>query len=126
MVKLTAKQSLFIDEYMVDKNATAAAVRAGYSKRSANNIGPANLLNPIIKGEIDKRLMKMSQDAGITAEYVLNGFKTIAERCMSDDNFDPSGANKSLEMLGKYLKLFTDNVNVSATVAVKIVDDVNE
>lgn len=125
-MKLTAKQASFVDEYMVDKNATAAAIRAGYSEKTAYSIGNENLSKPEIKVEIDKRLAKLSENTGITAEYVLNGFKTIAERCMADDTFDPSGANKSLEMLGKYLKLFTDNVNVNATVAVKIVDDINE
>ena len=123
-MKLTPKQSAFIYEYMIDKNAAAAAVRAGYSQKTAAQLASRLLTNVNIQAEVNKRLAKLSDNAQITAEYVLNGFKSVAERCMADDTFDQAGANKSLEMLGKYLKLFTDNVNVTASVSVQIVDDV--
>ena len=58
--RLTNKQAVFIDEYLIDFNATQAAIRAGYSERSANNIGPGNLLKPIISDEIERRIAERS------------------------------------------------------------------
>ncbi len=69
--ELTPKQDKFVDEYLVDLNATQAAIRAGYSKRSANNIGPGNLLKPIIQEAIQKRRLKLQQKLHITQERVL-------------------------------------------------------
>lgn len=112
-MKLTPKQELFITEYLIDSNATAAAIRAGYSKRSANNIGPDNLLKPIIKCEIEKRQKERAKNNGITAEFVLNGIKTIAQRGEKEND-----QLKAYELLGKHLKLFTDKVEMDASVNV--------
>lgn len=65
--KFTDKQIAFINEYLKCWNATEAARRAGYSERSANNIGPENLLKPIIRAEIDRRI----QEQTMTADEVL-------------------------------------------------------
>ena len=104
-MKLTPKQELFITEYLIDSNATAAAIRAGYSERSANNIGPDNLLKPIIRSEIDKRLKERAISNGITADFVLNGIKAIAV-----DGEKQNDKLKAYELLGKHLKLFTDKI----------------
>ena len=69
--ELTPKQTKFVDEYLKDLNATQAAIRAGYSKRSANNIGPGNLLKSIIQEAIQKRRLKLQQKLHITQERVL-------------------------------------------------------
>ena len=50
--KLTPKQQRFIDEYMIDLNATQAAMRAGYSSRTARQIGAENLLKPVVAAAI--------------------------------------------------------------------------
>ena len=52
MKKLTPKQERFVDEYLLDLNATQAAIRAGYSKRSARAIGAENLTKPNIQQRI--------------------------------------------------------------------------
>ena len=52
---LTQKQRRFIDEYIISGNATQAAIKAGYSKKTARKIGQENLTKPDIKAEIDKR-----------------------------------------------------------------------
>ncbi|MCY1715214.1 terminase small subunit [Caproiciproducens galactitolivorans] len=62
--RLTAKQQRFIDEYLIDLNATQAAIRAGYSEKTATSIGAENLTKPYIRTEIDKR-MKSKQDSAI-------------------------------------------------------------
>lgn len=122
--KLTAKQELFIQEYMKDQNATAAAIRAGYSERSANNIGPENLLKPIVRNEIDRRLEQRAKDNGITADYVLNSLKDIADSAEEKTN----DRIKSLELLGKHLKLFTEKVeaDVSGNMNITITGEVKE
>jgi len=51
---MTPKQRVFIAEYLIDFNATQAAIRAGYSKRTSHAIGQENLRKPIIKAEIEK------------------------------------------------------------------------
>lgn len=56
MAKLTAKQQRFCDEYLIDLNATQAAIRAGYSKRSARQIADLNMSKHDIREYIDNRL----------------------------------------------------------------------
>lgn len=56
MAKLTAKQQRFCDEYLIDLNATQAAIRAGYSEKNARNIASENLAKPNIREHIDNRL----------------------------------------------------------------------
>jgi phage terminase small subunit len=52
---MTPKQTRFIDEYLIDLNATQAAIRAGYSKKTARQMGTENLSKPYIKVELEKR-----------------------------------------------------------------------
>ncbi len=119
-MKLTSKQQLFISEYCIDSNATAAAIRSGYSKRSANNIGPGNLLKPSIRNNIDKRLQERALDNGITAQLVLNGIKDIAENGTKEGD-----KLRAYELLGKHLKLFVDRQEteiVGETIATSKID----
>lgn len=78
---LTAKQKRFCEEYMIDLNATQAALRAGYCKRSVNNIGPANLLKVGIRNEIQKLKDERSVRTQIKADSVL---KELAKIGFSD------------------------------------------
>jgi phage terminase small subunit len=61
--RMTNKQRIFIDEYLRSFNATRAAIRAGYSKKTARSIGCENLTNPDIKAEIDARLAESHMGA---------------------------------------------------------------
>lgn len=78
MAKLTAKQQMFIQEYLIDLNATQAAIRAGYSPSTAQVIGAENLSKPIIKNEIDKALAERSKRTGINQDRVLLELAKIA------------------------------------------------
>jgi phage terminase small subunit len=80
MAGLTAKQKRFIEEYLVDFNATAAARRAGYSIDTANEIGSQNLAKLSIKTEINKRLDALSMEAG----EITKRFTNLARGNMSD------------------------------------------
>lgn len=64
MARLTAKQKRFIEEYLIDMNATQAAIRAGYSPDSAKEIGCENLTKPNIKAAIDKAMAERSRRTG--------------------------------------------------------------
>lgn len=76
--KLTPKQIKFIDEYLIDLNATQAAIRAGYSKKTAQRIGSENLSKPLLQAEIQKRRNKLQTKCEITQERVLRELAAIA------------------------------------------------
>lgn len=76
--KLTPKQIKFIDEYLIDLNATQAAIRAGYSKKTAQRIGSENLSKPLLQAEIQKRQKKLQNRLEITQEKVLSELASIA------------------------------------------------
>ena len=78
MAKLTAKQKRFIEEYLIDLNATQASIRAGYSPNTAQEIGSENLSKPIIKNEIDKAIAERSRRTGINQDRVLREIAKIA------------------------------------------------
>lgn len=76
--KLRDKQAAFVREYLVDKNATQAAIRAGYSPKTARSIGEENLSKPDIRAAIDAGLADLASRVGITAERVLRERARIA------------------------------------------------
>jgi phage terminase small subunit len=123
--KMTPKKNKFVLEYLKDNNATQAAIRSGYSNKTAYSQGQRLLKNVEIKAAIDLELSKQAKRTGINADYVLNSLKEIADRCMQkvmvmemglptgEWKFDAGGATKALELLGKHLKLFTDKTDDS-------------
>ena len=75
---LTAKQERFVAEYMVDANATQAAIRAGYSRKMAQRIGSDNLQKPAVKEAVALRQREYAKRLDITAERVLTEIARIA------------------------------------------------
>lgn len=95
MAKLTDKQSMFIREYLVDFNATQAAIRAGYSKRTAGQIGHENLDKPDIAAAIEEAKAERIRRLEITSDNVLNelaklGFANILDYVTLDDEGKPT------------------------------------
>lgn len=78
MTKLTDKQKKFIDEYLVDLNATQAAIRAGYKEKAAYRTGAENLRKPQIQEEIQKRMEDRQKRTEITQDMVLQELAAIA------------------------------------------------
>ena len=78
MAKLTKKQQLFVDEYLIDLNATQAAIRAGYSPNSARQIADENLSKPDIKNTIGKALAERSKRTGVNADRIIQELAKIA------------------------------------------------
>lgn len=84
VLALNKKQKRFVEEYLIDLNATQAAIRAGYSPSTAYSIGNENLRKPEIKSEIDKAIAERSKRTGINADRILQelgklGFVNIAD-----------------------------------------------
>lgn len=75
---LTPKQQRFVAEYLIDLNATQAAIRSGYSEKTAKAIGFENLTKPAIAAEIAKRQVKMAEKLELSAEKVLRELEYLA------------------------------------------------
>jgi phage terminase small subunit len=134
--KLNPKQKRFVQEYIIDLNATQAAIRAGYSKRMAGYIGWQLLQKTLISAEIDRQLRKREERTQVDQDYVIKGLLNVHERCVQavevldkegnptgEFRFEASGANKALELLGRHLKMFTDKVEIRK---IKSLDDLQE
>ena len=91
MAKLTAKQQRFVDEYLIDLNATQAAIRAGYSPSTANEQGAQNLVKLSISNAINQPLAERSRRTGISQDRVLRELAKIAF-VNANDVIDPDSA----------------------------------
>ena len=116
MKTLTAKQQMFVKEYQVDRNATQAAIRAGYSEKTAMEQGYQLLQKTSVKEAIDKGTEELATKVDISAQDVLQSIKRIRDKAeAADKNTDALKAN---ELLGKHLKLFTDKIEQETTITV--------
>ncbi len=162
MAKLTEKQKRFVEEYLVDLNATQAYIRAGYkAKENAAAVSALKLLrNDKIQKEIQKVLKKISSKKIADVQEVMEYLTSVMRREYTENivvttseetsKYVPdakgtmrkqtikrevpqvveipaklSDANKAAELLGKRYALFSENVNLSADVGIKIVDDIS-
>ena len=75
--ELTGKQQNFVNEYLIDLNATAAAKRAGYSEKSATELGYETLTKPHVAAEIAKRRQRMIEKLEITQEMIVQELAKI-------------------------------------------------
>lgn len=125
-MKLTRKQQRFVDEYLIDLNATQAAIRAGYAPKRADAMGYENLRKPDIAAAIQASMAMRAQRTEITQDYVLKTIRDTVERCAQAEpvldrdgcptgeyKFDASAVLKGAELLGKHLKMFTDKTEVT-------------
>lgn len=137
---MNAKQKRFCDEYLIDCNATQAAIRAGYSPKTAYSIGVENLKKPELKKYIDEQLELLhnqkTADAQEVLEYltaVMRGehteqvLKLIGEGVQSVTDIDVSAKErlKAAELIGKRYGMFKDNINLGES-RVILVDEVPE
>lgn len=141
-MKLTEKQKRFADYYIETGNITEAAVKAGYSKKTARVIGQENLLKPAIKGYIDEKLEAMQDERTASAKEVLEFLTKSMRGEIKEEVVVVEGTGdgtsearmvkkqiglrdriKSAELLGKRYRLFTDKVEVEGVVPVMIVGE---
>lgn len=94
---MTPKQAAFVQQYLVDKNATQAAIRAGYSAKTASAIGEENLRKPEIRAAIESAMSDIAAELGITAKRVLQERSRLAffdVRKMFRDDGSPIPVNE--------------------------------
>lgn len=135
--KLTPKQKAFVQEYLIDLNATQAAIRAGYSQKTASSVGAENLRKPQIQKLIQEAQNKRSERTEVTQDYVIEELFKMVRICSGQEEvelteiikdtmnntvethltvqkvLEPSAANRALELLGKHLGMFKDKVELS-------------
>lgn len=100
-MKLTDKQRVFCEEYVIDNNATQAAIRAGYSENSARQIATETLSKPYIQQYIEELQSEKANDLNIKFEDVVNGVYDIAQSAKKE-----SDKIKAYELTSKLLGFF--------------------
>lgn len=109
---VSPKQVRFVEEYLVDLNATQAAVRAGYSQKTARSVGSENLTKPDIAQAIATAQAKRSERVGITADLILQGLWENVGLARKAEDFTAS--NKALELCQKHVGV-TDKIEYSGS-----------
>lgn len=105
---MTAKQEAFAIEYLKDKNATQAAIRAGYSAKTARSIACEMLARPDVQQFVRERQEEAAAKASITAESIAENLKEIAANPLAKD----ADRIRAYELLGKYVGMFTERVEM--------------
>lgn len=117
MPKLTEKQKRFCEEYLIDLNGTQAAVRAGYSEKSASRMAIELLNKTHVSNYLSELMKARSQRTGITADTVLEELKRIA---LTETEITGKEKLKALELLGKHLGLFASGGSDDSKVLEKL------
>lgn len=135
---MTPRQRKFCDEYLISGNATEAAIKAGYSRKTAKQTGSENLAKPDLRAYIDEQLAKIHSakiaDAEEVMKYltsVMRGehteqvLKLVGEGVQTVTDIDVSAKErlKAAELIGKRYGLFTDKVGLEGAVPVIITGD---
>ena len=142
MAKMTAKQMRFCDEYLIDLNATQAAIRAGYSKKTARKIGQENLTKRDIRQYIDARMAEKESELIADQNEVLRYLTAVmrgesrssvvvveslgdfmSEAREMEKAPDEKERLKAAEMLGKRYGLYTDRVEQDVDMELNITVD---
>lgn len=140
---MTEKQKRFCDEYLVDCNATQAAIRAGYSEKTAHSIGAENLIKPELKIYIDEQLEKLHSEKTADAQEVMEYLTSVMRgESLSEvvvvlgigDGFsearrvqkspDEKERLKAAELIGKRYGIFTDKTQLEGVSQIQIIDDI--
>lgn len=137
---MNARQKRFCDEYLIDCNATQAAIRAGYSPKTAKSIGQENLTKPDLKTYIEEQLERLHNEKTADAQEVLEYLTAVMRgqhreqtlqlvgdgvQTITDIDVSAKERLKAAELIGKRYGMFRDNVNVDLEPVV-IVNDLKE
>lgn len=120
---LSAKQQRFVDEYLIDLNATQAYIRAGYkaTPASANTAAPRLLADVRVQAQVKAAMEKRNERLQITQDYVLTKIQDVVEKCSQAGlAYDPGAVLRGAELLGRHMKMFTDKFEHSGAVSVTI------
>lgn len=133
------KQKRFCEEYLVDCNATQAAIRAGYSEKTARAIGQRLLTNVDIKKYIDQQLQKLKNEKIADAQEVLEYLTSVMRgeqkeqvalltgegvQDLVQKDISAKDRIKAAELIGKRYGLFTEKLELQGETTIQIVDDI--
>lgn len=133
------KQKRFCEEYLVDCNATQAAIRTGYSEKTARAIGQRLLTNVDIKKYIDQQLQKLKNEKIADAQEVLEYLTSVMRgeqkeqvalltgegvQDLVQKDVSAKDRLKAAELIGKRYGLFTEKVELQGETTIQIVDDI--
>ena len=138
-MKLTAKQKIFCDEYIISLNATQAAIKAGYSKKTARKIAAENLTKPVIQSYISERMKQKESSLIATQDEVLQYLTSVLRgesqttdtvlvgigdggQEVQEGEKKPSEKDrlKAAELLGKRYGLYTDKISADVDMSLDI------
>ena len=132
---MNAKQKRFCDEYLIDCNATQAAIRAGYSEKTAKSLGQRMLTFVDLREYIEEQLERIHSEKTADAEEVLEYLSSVMRgeqtekvlkldgsgiQSIVDINVSAKDRLKAAELIGKRYGMFKDNVNVTGAAPVVI------
>jgi len=137
-LKLTLLQQKFCQEYLKHFNGTKAYQMAYKAKTNVAAVNASKLLrNTKVQAYLAKKVDKQAEKADITVQEIIQDLKKLKDRCMQEIEvrdkegnpigeykFDSAGANRSLELLGKHLAMFTDKINVDGALKTISSDEV--
>jgi|GEM_PF-705615 len=133
---LNPRQSRFISEYLVDLNGKQAAIRAGYSERSAKQIACRLLREAAVKKAVAQAMEQRQARTELSQDEVIQDLRELRDICMGRKPvkimtivkntrestaepvevegvmFEPASANRALELLGRHMRMFTDKMDV--------------
>lgn len=135
---MTTKQKRFCQEYLIDLNATQAAIRAGYSEKSAYSVGQRMLKNVEVKKYIVEQVERLKNEKISSAQEVLEYLTSVMrgeqkeqvplmyydKQILEEKSASIKDRLKAAELLGKRYALFTEKLEVEGTTAVQIVDNI--
>tara|TARA_R110002153_G_scaffold191269_2_gene344263 strand:+ start:20496 stop:20876 length:381 start_codon:yes stop_codon:yes gene_type:complete len=110
MAKLTGKQEMFVSEYLIDLNATQAAIRAGYSEKTASEMGYENLSKPQIAEAITEAKQKVAKRNEVTVDDIVKMHKAAFD--MAEKVEQPSAMTTSAQNTAKLLGLIIDKSEI--------------
>ena len=118
-MSLTPKQARFVEEYLIDLNATAAAKRAGYSAKTAEQQGYQLLQKTLVQQAIQNAQQARSERTEVTQDQVIRGLQKEA-------TFEGEGTSHSARVsawahLGRHLGIFHDKMTIGGNVTVEVV-----
>lgn len=141
-MKLNARQKSFCEFYVASGNATESAIKAGYSKKTADRIASENLRKLELKKYIDELMQKLESERIASAEEVLQNLIAMMRGEIQEDVVVVEGEGdgvssarvmkkqvsakeriKAAELLGKRYRLYTDKVEVEGVIPVMIVGE---
>jgi phage terminase small subunit len=117
---MTPKQTCFVQEYLIDLNATQAAIRAGYSVKTARQVASENLSKPDIQRAIEEAQQVRAERTGLTQDAVVQGLLKEAE--FKGEGSSPAARVSAWAHLGRHLGMFNkDKLTVGGDWVVNVV-----